>query len=213
MREKLLEDGVPDKKIHVVKTFTDDYGDISINASEENYILYFGRFAYEKGIDLLVSAYHKSHLSKAGVKLVLVGGCKSDIRGVNSAILNELKESITFYDFLPNDQLESLIRACMFTVTPSRWYENSPNTILESHKFYKPVIATNVGSLPESVEHGVTGLLYEYENISDLCDSLKCLATNPGLRRKMNMEIKARATVNSKDAHYKTLLAVLDGKI
>lgn len=211
MKKKLLDDGVPDRKVQVVPTFTDAAGEMPMNTSDGGYILYFGRFAYEKGVDMLINAYHQSHLSEAGIKLVLIGGRMSDICGVDNEVLDALSKSIVWYEFLPTDQLEPLIRDCMFTVTPSRWYENLPNTILESYKFYKPVIASNVGSLPETVEHGVTGLLYEYENVSDLSDNLKWLATNQEGRRKMSQEIKRRATVYSRNSHYKALVEVLNG--
>ena len=36
---------------------------------------------------------------------------------------------------------------CAFTIVPSEWYDNFPNTILESFAFRKCVVATNIGSL------------------------------------------------------------------
>ena len=46
-------------------------------------------------------------------------------------------------------------------VVPSLWYENSPNVILEAFAHRTPVIASNLGALPELVIDEKNGLLFE----------------------------------------------------
>jgi len=53
-----------------------------------------------------------------------------------------------------------LIAGCSFSVFPSHAYETLGKSILESYAWGRPVIASDLGSRRELVQHGVTGLLY-----------------------------------------------------
>lgn len=211
MKNKLIDDGVDADRVRVIRTFVNNHDEDLYDTKEDNYILYFGRFSYEKGVDILINAYYKSRLYDAGIRLILVGGKLSDIKGVDVEILEKVGNYVTTYGFLPAEKLEPLIKECMFTVVPSRWYENLPNTILESYKFSRPVIASNVGSLPEAVIDGETGLLFRNESISDLSKHLKLLALDDSTRIQMREEILLNAATYSHGVHYKKLIDVLEG--
>ncbi len=58
---------------------------------------------------------------------------------------------------------------------PSIWYDNLPNTALESFQYSKPVIASNIGSLPELVSDGKTDIYFEPSNVEDLIKKIKML--------------------------------------
>ena len=45
---------------------------------------------------------------------------------------------------------------------PSVWYENSPNSILESFAYHTPVIGSNFGGMAELIQHRKNGLLFKY---------------------------------------------------
>lgn len=209
MKNKLIQDGISADRTRVVRTFVNNTDKNMGDNREGDYILYFGRFSYEKGVDILINAYYRSGLLDSGIKLVLVGGELSDIQGVDADILERMKNHITVYGFLPTEKLEPLIKECMFTVVPSRWYENLPNTILESYKFTKPVIASDVGSLPEAVIDGVTGLLFKNEEIDDLVDKLKQLSFKRALRLKYKENIISNVEQFSYETHYEKLINIL----
>jgi glycosyltransferase involved in cell wall biosynthesis len=52
-------------------------------------------------------------------------------------------------------------------VVPSRWYENSPNVILEAQAFNVPIVATGLGGMAELVRDEIDGLLFELNNAQD----------------------------------------------
>lgn len=209
MKQKMIQDGVDDGRTSVIHTFVKDLG-VGVDVDTEgDYILYFGRFSHEKGVDILINAYYKSRLYDAGIRLILVGGKLPDIKGVDADTLEKVGSHLTTYDFLPTQKLEPLIKDCMFAVVPSRWYENLPNTILESYKFAKPVIASDVGSLPETVIDGVTGLLFKNEDIDDLLDKMKQLSFKRELRLKCKENIISNADQFSCETHYESLIKAL----
>jgi glycosyltransferase involved in cell wall biosynthesis len=53
-------------------------------------------------------------------------------------------------------------------IFPSLWYEGLPRTIIESFACGTPVLASNLGSMAELVEHGKTGRLFETGNAAQL---------------------------------------------
>jgi len=84
-------------------------------------------------------------------------------------------------------------------VAPSEWYENNPNSILESFALGRPIIGSRIGRIPELVESpvhargdetlqtalslgvkdGETGLLFEPGNVADLRAKIEYLLANP----------------------------------
>ncbi|OQY48149.1 MAG: hypothetical protein B6242_03135 [Anaerolineaceae bacterium 4572_78] len=60
-------------------------------------------------------------------------------------------------------------------VVPSVWYENSPNSMLESFAHKTPVIASDLGGMAELVLHGQNGLLFEVGNPNSLAEQLQHL--------------------------------------
>lgn len=81
--------------------------------------------------------------------------------------------------------------ACDICVMPSR-IEAAAVVALEAMSLYKPVVASNVGGIPEVVIDGETGILVEPENPVALADALKKLIDNPDLAHSMGQAGGAR---------------------
>jgi glycosyltransferase involved in cell wall biosynthesis len=77
-------------------------------------------------------------------------------------------------------------------ILPSIWYENFPRVIVEAFACGLPVIATRVGAITEIIEDGVTGILVNPGNASELAAKIQWASSN---RAKMaEMGLKARKT-------------------
>ena len=72
-----------------------------------------------------------------------------------------------------------------FVVVPSEWFENCSMVVLESMALGKPVIGSRIGGIPEQVEDGKSGLLFEMGNIHELAEKMKTLSENPKIRIDM----------------------------
>jgi glycosyltransferase involved in cell wall biosynthesis len=69
-------------------------------------------------------------------------------------------------------------------VVPSRT-DNLPTVVLEAFSTYTPVIGANTGGIPDMIEDGYNGILFEKENVNDLVVKLEHLLTNEELRKRI----------------------------
>jgi glycosyltransferase involved in cell wall biosynthesis len=70
--------------------------------------------------------------------------------------------------------------------------EGTPVTIIEALAAGRPVVATNVGGVPDVVDDGVTGFLVEAGDTQALAHKLEILARDPALRSAMGSEGRDR---------------------
>ena len=70
--------------------------------------------------------------------------------------------------FQKGEDLENLIREARFSIYPSEWYENCPFSVMESQMYGTPVLGANIGGIPELIQVGKTGDLFESGNGADL---------------------------------------------
>lgn len=118
----------------------------------EDYVLYFGRLSYEKGVKTLIDA-----AIKTGCRLVILG---------TGPVETELKvyamnaENVEFKGFQTGDALNSFVKNSRCVVLPSEWYENGPYSAMEAMAAGKPLIVSSNGGLPELVDEGVNGHIY-----------------------------------------------------
>jgi glycosyltransferase involved in cell wall biosynthesis len=81
-------------------------------------------------------------------------------------------------------QLGELYRRASIFIMPS-YYETFGISIVEAMAFGLPVVATNVGGIPEVIEDGVTGLLVPPGDSQALAETTLRLLRDPGLRECM----------------------------
>src|SRR5262249_16697022 len=104
-------------------------------------------------------------------------------------------------------EISNYLARCAFTIVPSEWYDNFPNTVLESFAFKKCVVATDTGSLRELVVSNETGFLFRLKDARDLADKIACLFNDMGLCRNLGENAFSRLNSEySAEKHYDTLI-------
>jgi len=201
MMEKMVEFGVDKKKVIFIPNFINSSNYLP-KYCDSNYILYFGRLEKNKGVQTLIKAmkYVKD------CELFLIGS--GDYRiGLDRIIRNSSIKNVKFFGFLKREKLIDLIRNSLLTVLPSEWYENCPMTILESFALGKPVIGANIGGIPELVDHGSTGLLFEPGNAEDLAEKINILLQDRNLTVEMGKSARKKVEKNyNEEIHYRRLI-------
>jgi glycosyltransferase involved in cell wall biosynthesis len=211
LKEKLIEAGYPEKKVHHVPTFI-NLKNIKPSNTHEGFFLYFGRVNLEKGVDILLDAFERlaKRRKLQGFRLVIIGDTKT--RGLLK--LNKKAFAINdveFREFMGRNELYSIVKRASFVVIPSRWYDNLPNVALESYAHGKAVIAPNHGSFPHFVKDGLTGVLFESRSVQSLEEKLEWALKHVGVMLEMGKE--ARRYVEkyfSPEGHLEKLMSVFE---
>ncbi len=138
---------------------------------KDGYVLYFGRFDEEKGVKLFEKL--------SGIKLVCAGS------GNLEEYINALPNTENV-GFKSGEELKNLIKNAVCSVYPSVWYENCPFSVMESIMLGTPVVGANIGGIPELIDNGKTGLLFEPNNAEDFESKIKTILNNPALTEEMN---------------------------
>jgi GT2 family glycosyltransferase len=108
---------------------------------------------------------------------------------------------------VPHDRIPQALSAIDVLVVPSVWPENSPLVIREAFLAGIPVIASRTGGIPEIVEHGRNGLLFEPGNVKELRDAIQRVVREPGLLRQLRQGIPPVRTIEDDVAQTRELYA------
>ena len=138
--------------------------------SKGDYVVYFGRYSREKGIETLVKTCEKL----PHIRFLFAG------KGPLEELVNQTS-NIENRGFLNGKELENLIKGAKFSIYPSRWYENCPFSVMESIQYGTPVIGANIGGIPELIDENVTGELFESGNEEELKQKIEKLWNDSSL--------------------------------
>lgn len=196
---KLSRFGIPAEKLHHIPTF---YGNtLREPVAYEPFFLFIGRITEQKGVQALIEAFADTEMP---LKII---GTSTD--GLDQRLKDSLagrKHRIEFLGFKPFEEIVPYLEHCRATIVPSVWYDNFPNSILESFAYGKPVIASRLGSLLETVEDGATGLTFTPNDPADLRRAAMTLFRDEPLARRLGAEAARRVKdIYSPEQHYREL--------
>ena len=186
MKKELLNNGFKDQQIAVLPYSVNripELAEIDLTYTN-NTVLFVGRIDRYKGVDILLKA-----LSLIGCKYkcVIVGDgpylkrCKRLCRSLH------LENNVEFPGWVYNDDLFKIYSQASVVVVPSIWPEPFGIVGIEAMSFARPVVAFNVGGIPEWLEHGKTGFLVERLDYQDMADKITRLLSNDSLSREMGI--------------------------
>ncbi|QAY67213.1 glycosyltransferase [Paenibacillus protaetiae] len=131
-------------------------------------LLFIGRFDRQKGFELLLDVFRTNRFPN--VHLYLVG----DTVLKESAEPVQLPDQVTKIGWVNNAEIGRYVQACDAVVVPSRW-EGFGIVAIEALRGGKPVIASRRGALPEIIQHGVNGYLFDFDQPEQLARLIRSL--------------------------------------
>ena len=174
---------IKENKISREKVFVSRLGEFSFIrevkpvslVKNSKYILQFGAISPYKGIEYLINAFNKIYKEYLDVKLVIAGGGKLYFK---EEIYKDNSNIIIINRYLDIQEIAGLLRDCLFSVCPYKDATQS-GVIPMSYALNVPMIVTNVGALPVSVENDVTGIVVPPCDSDALAEAIKKLLDNP----------------------------------
>lgn len=146
---------------------------------DEPFLLYVGAISRVKGVPVLLRAY-------AGLDnpppLVLIGYPGAD----TEAILKGLPRGVTFLESKQHEFVVNAWRRSLIGLVPSVCQDACPTVVMEAMAAGTPVIASNIGGIPDLVEDGRSGLLVQPGSVDELRSAISRLIEDPALAQRLS---------------------------
>jgi glycosyltransferase involved in cell wall biosynthesis len=153
---------------------------------------FVGNILPAKGIHLAIEAFSRIKDERAELKIYgeavsyksLVTNYARRLRKI------AVNKNISFMGGFDNKEIARIFREIDVLIVPSIWYENSPLVIQEAFAARVPVIASAIGGIPELIEDGINGWLFQSGNVDDLYGRIIRIIQNPSLIEEIRDNIK-----------------------
>jgi len=225
-RNLLRYEGVPDGKMKVIyngvdhKLFNRNVSGKRVREKLElnnkKFIFYYGRPAPEKGFDFFIESTKKllkkyddivfgamlpyQNLHEKYIKLLesVFGRLSSTDTDIGGRVITNKKNNIFIIPPRKQEFVPEVVASSDIVVIPSLG-EGFGLTTLEACALGKPVVATNVGAIPEIIIDGESGLLVNPRNYGEILGKVSFLLDNPSIAKN----IGKRAFIRSKKFDWK----------
>ncbi len=168
------------------------------NVNGESKLLYVGRLAREKDLDVLVQAYRRVRAAAPATILVVVGDgpYRTELERALSGL------PVVFTGFLSGEALSRAYASADLFIFPSS-SDTFGNVVLEAQASGLPVIVSDAGGPQEIVSDGGTGLVVRRRDVEDLAAAIQSLLDDPGRRHAMGVHARRHAERRTWEAAFR----------
>jgi glycosyltransferase involved in cell wall biosynthesis len=177
--------------------------------SSGDYALFVGRLDPEKGVRTLLEAWRYLDFP------LRIRGTGLLDKEARKFIMQHDMNHVQFVGRLEEAELSKLIRNARFLVLPSEgYYETFGMVIIEAYSRGVPVVASNIGVIPELVTDEKTGLLFEAGNAVDLANKARWMRNHPQEAKMLGKNgLNSYKDRFTPEQCYRTLLRVYDSLV
>ena len=147
-------------------------------------ILYIGRLAKHKGLDILIKAFQNVTLKYENVSLLIVGEDDGMYPHIDALKKKLNLTSVILTGKLSNHDLVKSYLSSDIMVLPSS-YEAFGMVLLEAMSYGVAVIGTNVGGIPYVLQDGECGKIVKYGDVEQLSNTIRELLFDDSIRLKL----------------------------
>ena len=154
-----------------------------------------GRLAWAKAHDDLINAVFEARKTNPNLYCIIAGEGELQTKLKEQVAELGIGKFVILPGHVEHKELVSTLKACDIYVMPSRT-EGTPVALLEAAALEKPIVASNVGGIPELVTDEVHALLVESGNVAALSQALLRVAGDLELASRLGKQAKARVEAN-----------------
>jgi len=213
MRHLYFENGWTRKIL--LNTFSVDYSFVKNIISEKNDKIVFcfiGTLSWHKGPHVLINAFLK--IKNENIELKIYG--RGDEKNPYIHYLEDLVENdnrIEFCGTFDYSELPQIMKNVSCVVIPSSYVENYPLVMQMAFAYRKPVIASKIGGIPEVIQDGVNGYLFDVGQVSELSKIIYNISENPSVLHQIRDTITIPPSVETEAFNYEQIYKnLLDSK-
>ncbi|MGA8668295.1 MAG: glycosyltransferase [Terracidiphilus sp.] len=188
-----IPNGIP---VKTIESFSDDRGPVrsreGINKRNVVFIS-VARLEAVKAPDVLLRAFTSIAHKHPNAKLWFVGSGSLRHSLQMNVNASGFQDRVKFFG--ARGDVYSLLAASDVFTLPSH-YEGNPLCVMEAMAAGRPVIASNVGGIPELVQEGIHGKLIVPGDPNTLADAMNMFVVDPLLREKIGAASHARAAAS-----------------
>ena len=163
---------------------------------KDDYVLEFGHLSRDKGTLTLLEVAKR--MPNVRFLFAGYGAAEAEIEKVANA---------EYVGFKTGMELKKLIAEALCSVYPSEWYENCPFSVIESQMYGTPVIGSRMGGIPELIQEGKTGLIFEAGNADDLEEKLRYLLETPTVLKAFTDNCQT-VSFETPESYYEQLMKI-----
>ena len=217
-KRKMVEYGWPAEKIAVKENFVDrvtTFAEATAvkehveRVEKKDQIVYVGRLSKEKGVETLINAFKILSVSSVysvvkNLKLIIVGDGE-DRQGLEEMACGL---NVEFVGQKSAGEVRRIMGKSKLSVLPSEWWETFGLTVVESMLQGTPVVVSNLGALPDIVQDGRFGEVFEAGNVEACAAAIKRLLSRPDYDEMCAAARHEAETKYSEEANYKKLMGI-----
>ncbi|MEK6733361.1 MAG: glycosyltransferase family 4 protein [Candidatus Omnitrophota bacterium] len=215
IKERFIKFGFSEERIKVLPYGLDmrNFKDIAKTLSDKIRFGYIGTLLPPKGVDILIKAFNNINADMAELKIY---GRLLPYAGYENypAYLKNLarNKGIVFMGGFKNSDIGKILSGIDVLIIPSIWYENAPFVIQEAFKAMVPVIAADIGGIPEFVKDGVNGLLFKSGDVNDLRARIEYIINNPNIMEEFRKNMPDVKSIEENSKEIERIYVELTGK-
>jgi L-malate glycosyltransferase len=178
----------------------------------EAIVIHVSNFRPVKRVDVVFDVFQRIR-ARTPARLVLIGDGPERAALERRVAATGLSSDVLFAGEQQN--LVTWLSAADVFLLPSA-QESFGLAALEAMACEVPVVATNIGGLPEVIEHGRTGLLYDLDDVEGMAEGARMVLSNANLRARIGLEaaasVRARYCIDTVVPQYEAYYAEVLGK-
>lgn len=232
-KRKMVEYGWPEEKIAVKGNFISRVDRVE-HVDKKDHIVYVGRLSNEKGVETLIKAFRLlcddgfGRIERKDRKESMVGEepdnplrplralrLKIVGDGVDRAELEEMAQglNVEFVGQRPSKEARCIIAESKVLVSPSACWETFGLAAAEAMSVGTPSVVANVGGLPDIVQDGRFGEVFESGNPESCAAAIMRLLERPDYDEICAAAQHEAETKYSEEANYKRLMEIYGGVV
>jgi len=196
-RQKLIGEGFPPERIFIIPNAVNGK-DLQNTTAAGEYVGCVGRISPEKGTAVFVEAARQCP--------------QIPFRATGTTarmphLVHQAPKNFEFAGYIDDNELAAFYTRSRFIVIPTLCYEGFPSVCVEAMMLGKAVAISRIGGMPEIVEDGVTGLLFEPGNARDMAEKIRYLWSRPRLCLELGQAGRKKALREySPEKYYERLM-------